>query len=634
VSRTGIAVLVALLACGPLAAQGLDRLRFNDPNLVVDLGVGLWAWPVPVDADGDGDLDLFVSCPDKPYNGFYFFENPGGPDPVFKPARRIGRGLQNVQLSTIEGQPRVLTPGFEHPDFLKSGLEKPVKLPVGPNVHPNRVRGNMWRYVDYDGDGAADLVVGADDWTDYGWDNAYDLKGRWTNGPLRGYVYLLRNTGSAAKPAYAKPELVTAGGRPVETFGWPSPNFADFDGDGDLDLICGEFLDGFTYFENTGTRQKPVYAAGRRLAVRMDLQMITPVAVDWDRDGDTDLVVGDEDGRVALIEHTGRIENGLPQFKPPRYCRQMAEDLKFGALAAPCGFDWDGDGDTDLLCGNTAGYIGFIENLSGPGVERPRWAAPLLLKADGKVIRIQAGPNGSIQGPCEAKWGYTTLTAADWDGDGLPDLVVNSIWGKVHWYKNVGTRKSPKLAAAKPVEVAWEPEAPIPHLAWGWLRPEGIELLTQWRTTPVAVDWTGSGLTDLVMLDHEGYLALFVRVRENRKRWLLPPRRVLCDEQGEPLRLTTGTAGKSGRRKLCVTDWDGDGKLDILVNGANARWLRQVGKQDGRWRFRDEGEIDKRNIEGHDTHPTAVDFNADGIPDLVIGAEDGRFYYLRNPRSK
>ncbi len=46
-----------------------------------------------------------------------------------------------------------------------------------------------------------------------------------------------------------------------------------------------------------------------------------------------------------------------------------------------------------------------------------------------------AGPNGSIQGPCEAKWGYTTLTVADWDGDGLPDLVVNSIWGKVVWYQ-------------------------------------------------------------------------------------------------------------------------------------------------------------------------------------------------------
>ena len=112
-----------------------------------------------------------------------------------------------------------------------------------------------------------------------------------------------------------------AGDRPAETFGWPSPNFADFDGDGDLDLLCGEFLDGFTYFENVGTRREPRYAPGRRLKAPdgtplvMDLQMITPTAIDWDGDGDLDLIVGDEDGRVALVENTGKlVATGLPQF--------------------------------------------------------------------------------------------------------------------------------------------------------------------------------------------------------------------------------------------------------------------------------------------------------------------------------
>ena len=202
----------------------------------------------------------------------------------------------------------------------------------------------------------------------------------------------------------------------------------------------------------------------------------------------------------------------------------------------------------------------------------------------------------------------------------------------MHWYRNVGTRKAPRLAAAEPVEVEWD--GPQPELAWGWLRPKGRGLLTQWRTTPVAVDWDRDGLTDLVMLDHEGYLAFFERTLRDGKLALLPPRRVLCDERDEPLRLTVGTAGKSGRRKLCIVDWDGDGKLDVLVNGANARLLRQVGADDGRWRFRDMGDVDARNIEGHDTHPTPVDWNADGVPDLLVGAEDGHLYYLRNPRSR
>jgi hypothetical protein len=636
--RPLLAALLVLAAPSLAPAQQLDRLKYNHPGLVTDLGVGLWAWPLPMDFDGDGDLDLVVNCPDKPSNGVYVFENPGGTFPVFKPGRRISKGLQNVVVSHVGGKARVLSPGVEYPDFLKTGLETGVKLGVAANPHPNKVRGNFWRYADFDGDGALDLVIGSDDWTDYGWDNAYDETGKWTRGPLRGFVYVHRNTGTDAAPKYAEPQKLMAGDRPVETFGWPCPNLADFDGDGDLDLLCGEFLDGFTYFENVGTRREPKYAPGRRLKTPtgaplvMDLQMITPTAIDWDGDGDIDLIVGDEDGRVAWVENTGRIADGLPVFLPPRYFRQEADEVKVGALAAPAAVDWDGDGDTDLIVGNTAGYLEFLENLSGPGVERPRWAAPRRLEADGQVVRIQAGPNGSIQGPCEAKWGYTTLTAADWDADGLPDLVVNSIWGRVVWYRNVGTRRAPKLAAAQPIEVAWT--APQPTLAWGWLRPRGAELLTQWRTTPVAVDWNRDGLTDLVMLDHEGYLAFFPRERRDGRLVLLPPQRVLCDDQTHPLRLTIGTAGRSGRRKLCMVDWDGDGKLDVLANGRNALFYRQLRAEPGRWLFEAKGDVAEPNIEGHDTHPAAVDFDGNGIPDLVIGAEDGRLYYLRNPRAK
>lgn len=656
-------LLFATLAPG-VRAKNLERLKFNNPALVVDLGVGLWAWPMPMDFDGDGDIDLVVNCPDKPYNGVYFFENTSGDTakyklPVFKPARRISKGMPNVQVSYVNGQPRVLSPGTDYPDFLKTGLENGKKLPLPANPHPNKVRANMWRYLDYDGDHKLDLVVGVGDWTEYGWDNAYTPEGQWTNGPLRGFVYFVRNTGTTAKPAYDQPVKVMAGDKPVEVFGWPSPNFADFDGDGDLDLLCGEFLDGFTYFENTGTRAAPKYAAGRRLTLpadvkgfpaawletqeaaklpgsprplTMDLEMITPTAMDWDKDGDLDLIVGDEDGRVAFIENTGKFTaDHTPQFLPPVYFQQKADDLKCGALATPVGFDWDGDGDTDILSGNTAGYIAFFENLSGPGVEKPKWAAPKHLEADGKVIRPMAGYNGSIQGPCEAKWGYTTLSVADWDGDGLPDLLMNSIHGKVVWFKNTGTRKSPKLAAERPIEVEWDGAQPT--LAFGWLRPEGKGLLTQWRTTPVAVDWNRDGLTDLVMLDQEGYLAFFERAKRDGKLVVLPPKRVLCDEKGEPLKPSKGIAGKSGRRKICIVDWDGDGKLDILLNSSNANLLRQVDARDGRWFFQDMGALVQQNIEGHDVSPTVVDFNGDGIPDFLGGAEDGRFYYLRNPRS-
>jgi hypothetical protein len=84
---------------------------------------------------------------------------------------------------------------------------------------------------------------------------------------------------------------------------------------------------------------------------------------------------------------------------------------------------------------------------------------------------------------------------------------------------------------------------------------------------------------------------------------------------------------------LCVTDWDGDGKADFLLNSSSANFLHQVGFKDGCWLFKDEGPLVKQNIEGHDVSPTTVDFDGDGVPDFLGGAEDGKFYFLKNPRS-
>jgi len=44
------------------------------------------------------------------------------------------------------------------------------------------------------------------------------------------------------------------------------------------------------------------------------------------------------------------------------------------------------------------------------------------------------------------------------------------------------------------------------------------------------------------------------------------------------------------------------------------------------------GPLDSRILAGHDTSPTVVHWNKDGIPDLLVGAEDGHFYFKRNPR--
>jgi hypothetical protein len=202
----------------------------------------------------------------------------------------------------------------------------------------------------------------------------------------------------------------------------------------------------------------------------------------------------------------------------------------------------------------------------------------------------------------------------------------------VEWLRNVGSRTNPKLAAAQSIRVEWPAGTAPPKPAWTWWQPKPGELVTQWRTTPVVHDFTGDGLPDLAMLDVEGVLSLFERSKKDGQLVLLPPRRAFVDDNGKPLQLNAGTAGKSGRRKLCATDWDGDGQLDFLLNSANADFLKRTGIKDDQWSFKNAGSLASKNIEGHDVSPTVVDFDGDGVFDFVGGAEDGRFYFLANPR--
>ena len=497
-----------------------DILRYNNPGLTVDLGVGLWGIPLPVDYDGDGLKDLLVSCPDRPYKGLYFFKNIGTPrHPRFAAAERISeKGMNNIRLSEADGKPYVLSKNFEYPDFFKAPYAKKRRLhyegeELGATY--NKSRSNMWSYADWDGDGDKDIVVGIDTWDDYGWDNAFDSLGRWTRGPLHGYVYLLENTGRG----YVNRGKVEAAGAPIDVYGAPNPCIADFDGDGDPDLICGEFVDGLTWFENVGTRTEPRFAAGRPLAnkheeIRLHLEMIVPVV-------------------------------------------------------------------------------------------------------------------------------------SDFDGDGLPDIIVNSIWGKIEWFRNLGGKDKLRLAPAQPVRVAWEGEAPKP--AWNWWTPEPGTLVTQWRTTPVATDWNGDGLTDLIVLDQEGYLAYYERFRTPDGELLLRPgRRIfhgtncslynsrsgVADASEGLLRLNDGIGGQSGRRKICFTDWDGDGRLDLIVDSQNACWFRNVREERGEVWYEYMGNVGERILAGHTTCPTPIDWRGDGTPELLLGAEDGHFYRMANQQKQ
>lgn len=198
------------------------EVGYNNEGLVVDLGVGLWGIPIPTDYDGDGLTDLLVSCPDKPYKGLYYFRNVGSLDkPLFDKAKRIdAKGYNNIKISVVDGKEYVLSAGKEWTNFNKKRYKAPKAITYTGEVLGatyKKSRSNMWSYVDWENDGDLDILVGIDTWDDYGWDNTYNDKGVWTNGPLHGYVYLLENVNGD----YVNTGKIEAGGEIIDTYGAP-----------------------------------------------------------------------------------------------------------------------------------------------------------------------------------------------------------------------------------------------------------------------------------------------------------------------------------------------------------------------------------------------------------------------------
>lgn len=85
-NRLALVALFTLANYPAFAASSVRVLSYENPDLVVDLHVGLWAYPLPCDYDKDGDNDLLVCSPDQSMDGTFFFENVAGEKkhPVFK----------------------------------------------------------------------------------------------------------------------------------------------------------------------------------------------------------------------------------------------------------------------------------------------------------------------------------------------------------------------------------------------------------------------------------------------------------------------------------------------------------------------------------------------------------------------
>jgi hypothetical protein len=207
--------------------------------------------PTPGDLDGDGDLDVLVGG----FNGrFALLRNTGTP----------GAPAFTLDAATTGN------PGFEGVDA------------------GQYARGTLG---DVDGDGDLDLVTGASS----------------------GRVRLYRNVGTVQAPDFlvepnGTPQAADLAfalqiGIPDDPGEDAAPALADLDADGDLDLLIGTALGGVRVYRNAGSATAPAFTeeapvvAGRRRT--------TPAAADFDGDGDADLLAGADSGGLLFWRATG-----------------------------------------------------------------------------------------------------------------------------------------------------------------------------------------------------------------------------------------------------------------------------------------------------------------------------------------
>jgi hypothetical protein len=140
---------------------------------------------------------------------------------------------------------------------------------------------------------------------------------------------------------------------------------ADWDGDGDCDLLIGDIRGRLFLVPNEGSKTEPSF--GRESPLRTGLFVPVkvngdagPFVIDWDGDGDHDLLVGAGDGSVVLFRNAASKEGppvlGLPvQLIPPghvAYGDDVPAEPRRGHRSKICPVDWNGDGRLDLLVGD------------------------------------------------------------------------------------------------------------------------------------------------------------------------------------------------------------------------------------------------------------------------------------------
>ena len=138
------------------------------------------------------------------------------------------------------------------------------------------------------------------------------------------------------------------------------PEMIDFDGDGDLDLLIGQAYGTIRTFRNDGggTFSELTGAANPFGAITGGV--VTSFAfANFLGDANLDLLVGDTDGRFLAY----RNDNGV--FVQRTGVANPFDGIDVGGWADPVFIDADNDGDLDVIAGTQAGSVYLLRNNGG-----------------------------------------------------------------------------------------------------------------------------------------------------------------------------------------------------------------------------------------------------------------------------
>ncbi len=324
-------------------------------------------------------------------------------------------------------------------------------------------------------------------------------------------MYYLRNDGDPREAKVAITDTLFPKPQPVITNGYNIPRFADIDGDGDLDFFVAclqQSQDNFIFYRNTGTAISPqLQPVTNNFLTMIDVgSNSAPTLADIDADGDLDLFIGNIDGQISFYENIGSAT--APAL------RWITDALPYiqpnsHFSATPAFADIDADGDLDLFVGSFIGKIAFYENRGSPRAPDFAW-----ITNDFENINA-----GSAAAP----------HFADIDRDGDYDLFVGVVdSATINIFENVGQTNAPRFQFKKKFQPASNFEYGVPFLH----------------------DW-----------DRDGWLDLFVGGFDGTMLYL---RGVAADSFVFQQKIFAGI-DVGFFAAPAFGDWDGDGHVDLLL---------------------------------------------------------------------